>query len=95
MWLRSRNLRTLLGLVVAITLCICAEWAAQTRFERFLQEMEAAAAGIVEVGDILSREPADPAVHRRYRLYKCVRAALPRPPRARAHCGAHGKDRPS
>ena len=42
-----------------------------------MQEIEAAAAEIVEVGDILfSRgEPSDPALLSRYQLYKRVKAA--------------------
>ena len=44
--------------------------------------MEAAAAEIVEVGDLLfSRgEPSDPALQRRYQLYTRVKAALALPP---------------
>jgi len=47
-----------------------------------LQEAEAAAAELVEVGDLLFRggAPADPALQRRYRLYKRVKAAVAIPP---------------
>jgi hypothetical protein len=46
-----------------------------------LQEMEAAAAELVEVGDALFKhgEPSDPALLRRNRLNKCVKAALALP----------------
>ena len=54
------------------------ERTARERFERSLGEIEAAAAEIVEVGDLLFRggEPSDPALRRRYRLYTRVKAAL-------------------
>jgi hypothetical protein len=43
-----------------------------------LQEMEVAAAELLEVGDVLFKhgEPSDPALVRRYRLYKRVKAAV-------------------
>jgi hypothetical protein len=54
---------------------------ARTKFQRSLLEMEAAAAELVEAGDALFRngEPADPALSRRYGLYKRVQAALALP----------------
>jgi hypothetical protein len=54
------------------------ERAAREKVERSLQEIEAAAAELVQVGEALFRrgEPADPALLRRYRLYKRVQAAL-------------------
>ena len=58
-----------------------AERTAREKFERSLREIEAAAAEIVEVGDLLFRggEPSDPALLRRYRLYRRVKAALALP----------------
>jgi hypothetical protein len=58
------------------------ERAARERFEAWSQEIEAAAAEIVEVGDLLFRhgEPADPALLRRYQLYSRVKAAVALPP---------------
>jgi hypothetical protein len=46
-----------------------------------LWELEAAAAEIVEVGDLLfgHGEPRDPALLRRYRLYTRVKAAVALP----------------
>jgi hypothetical protein len=46
-----------------------------------LQEMEDAAAELVELGDLLFRrgEPCDPALMRRYELYKRVKAAVALP----------------
>jgi len=57
------------------------ERTAPEKFERSLREIEAAAAEIVEVGDLLFRggEPSDPALLRRYRLYTRVKAALALP----------------
>ena len=54
---------------------------APEKFERSLREVEAAAAEIVVVGDVLFRggEPSDPALLRRYRLYTRVKAALALP----------------
>jgi len=54
------------------------ERAAREKFEAWLQEVEAAAAEIVEVGDLLfSRgELSDPALLRRYQLCERVKAAL-------------------
>jgi hypothetical protein len=47
----------------------------------WLREIEDAAAAIVEVGDLLfrGREPTDPALLRRFQLYKRVKAALALP----------------
>jgi hypothetical protein len=47
-----------------------------------LHEIEAAAAELVLLGDLLFRggEPADPALHGRYRLYTRVKAAVALPP---------------
>jgi hypothetical protein len=58
------------------------ERTARQRFAAWLQEIEAAAAELVEVGDLLFRsgEPSDPALLRRYRLYKRVKAAVALPP---------------
>jgi hypothetical protein len=58
------------------------ERAAREKFKRWLQEAEAAAAELVEVGDLLFRagEPSDPALLRRYRLYHRVKAAVALPP---------------
>jgi hypothetical protein len=53
----------------------CAEErAAREKLEGWLREMEAAAAEIVEVGDLLFRggEPSDPALLPQYRLYICL-----------------------
>jgi hypothetical protein len=52
------------------------ELAARDKFEAWLQEMEAAAAELVQLGDALFRggEPSDPALLRRYQLYKRVKA---------------------
>jgi hypothetical protein len=64
------------------TLLECAEErAAREKFEGWVREMEAAAAEIVEVGDLLFRggEPSDPALLPRYRLYMRVKAALALP----------------
>ena len=57
------------------------ERTAPEKFERSLREIEAAAAEIVEVGDLLFRggEPSDPALLRRYRLYTRVEAAVALP----------------
>jgi hypothetical protein len=57
------------------------ERTARERFEAWLQEIEAAAAEFVEVGDLLfSRgEPSDPALLPRYQLYKRVKAAVALP----------------
>jgi len=57
------------------------ERAARETFEAWLREIEAAAAEIVEVGDLLFRrgEPTDPVLLRRYQLYKRVKAALELP----------------
>jgi len=54
----------------------------ENSIEAWLQEIEAAAAEIVEVGDLLFRrgEPIDPALLRRYQLYKRVKAAFALPP---------------
>ena len=48
-----------------------------------MRELEAAAAEIVEVGDLLfiRGEPSDPALLRRYQLYTRVKAALALPMR--------------
>jgi hypothetical protein len=56
------------------------ERAAREKFEAWLQEIEAAAAEVIEVGNLLFRhgEPTDPALLRRYRLY--VKAAVALPP---------------
>jgi len=53
------------------------ERAAREKFMAWLREIEAAAAEIVEVGDLLfSRgEPSDPDPQRRYQLYTRVKAA--------------------
>jgi len=60
---------------------VAEERTARERLEAWLREMEAAAAEIVEVGDLLfSRgEPSDPALLRRYQLYTRVKAALALP----------------
>jgi hypothetical protein len=52
------------------------ERAAREKFRRWLQEAEAAAAELVEVGDLLFRggEPSDPALLRRYRRPERVAA---------------------
>jgi hypothetical protein len=57
------------------------ERAAREKFAAWLREIEAAAAEIVEVGDLLfSRgEPSDPALRRRYQLYTRAKAALALP----------------
>jgi hypothetical protein len=57
------------------------ERAAREKFERSLREIEAAAAEIVDIGDALfmGGEPSDPALLRRYQLYKRVKAALSLP----------------
>jgi hypothetical protein len=51
------------------------------KFEAWLREIEASAAELVEIGDALFRrgEPSDPALQRRYQLYKRVKAALALP----------------
>ena len=48
------------------------ERGAREKFGAWLREVEAAAAELVELGDALFRagEPTDPALLRRYRLYK-------------------------
>ena len=48
----------------------------------WLREVEDAAAEIVELGDLLFArgEPSDPALLRRYQLYKRVKAAVALPP---------------
>src|SRR5215510_15182216 len=53
----------------------------ENSIEAWLQEIEAAAAEIVEVGDLLfgRAEPSDPALQRRYQLYTWVKAALALP----------------
>jgi hypothetical protein len=58
------------------------ELTGREKFEAWLQEIEAAAAELVELGDALFRggEPSDPALLRRYRLYKRVKAAVALPP---------------
>jgi len=58
-----------------------AERAAREKFEAWLREIEDAAAELVEVGDLLFArgEPRDPALLRRYQLYKRVKAALALP----------------
>ena len=57
------------------------ERAARERFMKSLREMEEAAAELVELGDALFRggEPTDPALLRRYRLYRRAKAALALP----------------
>ena len=57
------------------------ERAAREKFEAWLREIEAAAAEIAQVGDLLfSRgEPSDPTLQRRYRVYTRVKAALALP----------------
>jgi hypothetical protein len=57
------------------------ERAAREKFARWLQEAEAAAAELVEVGDALFKhgEPSDPDLLRRYRLYTRVKAAVALP----------------
>jgi hypothetical protein len=57
------------------------ERAARERFLGSLREMEEAAAELVELGDVLfgGGEPTDPALLRRYRLYKQAKAALALP----------------
>ena len=59
------------------------ERAAREKFELWVQEIEAAAAEIVEVGDLLllfrGGEPSDPTLLRRYWLYTRVKAALALP----------------
>jgi hypothetical protein len=64
------------------------ERAARVKFERSLREIEAAAAELVEVGDLLFRggEPSDPALLRRYRLYKRVKATVALGRSAGRHC---------
>jgi hypothetical protein len=73
------------------------ERAAREKFERWLVEMEAAAAEIVEVGDLLFRggEPSDPALPPRYRLYMRVKAALALPLGPERVCLAGGEGRRS
>jgi hypothetical protein len=58
------------------------ERAAREKLEAWLREIEASAAELVEIGDVLFRggEPSDPALLRRYQLYKRVKAALALPP---------------
>jgi hypothetical protein len=71
------------------------ERAAREKFERSLQEMEAAAAELVEIGDALFKhgEPSDPAFLPRYQMYKrVVKAALALPmklERAADNCTRH------
>ena len=57
------------------------ELAAGEKLEAWLQEIEAAAAELVDVGDLLFRggEPTDPALLRHYQLYKRVKSALALP----------------
>jgi hypothetical protein len=47
-----------------------------------LQEIEVAAAELVQLGDALFKDggPSDPVLHRRYQLYKRVKAAVALPP---------------
>jgi hypothetical protein len=54
----------------------------RARAFEWLQEIEAAAAEIVDVGDLLFRRgaPSDPALLRRYELYTRVKTALALPP---------------
>jgi hypothetical protein len=58
------------------------EWAALEKFAVWLQEVEAAAAEIVEVRDLLFRggQPSDPSLLKGYRLFRCVKAAVAVPP---------------
>jgi hypothetical protein len=53
------------------------ERAVRERFGAWLREIEAAAAELVEVGDLLFRagEPSDPALLPRYRLYRRVKCS--------------------
>jgi hypothetical protein len=55
---------------------------AQEKFGAWLREVEASAAELVELGDALfgGGEPSDPALLRRYRLCKRVKAAVALPP---------------
>jgi hypothetical protein len=55
---------------------------AQERALAKLHEMEAAAAELVFLGDLLFRrgQPSDPALQQRYRLYARVKAAVALPP---------------
>jgi len=54
----------------------------RARAIEWLREVEASAAELVEVGDLLFRdgEPSDPALLPRYQLYTRVKAALALPP---------------
>jgi hypothetical protein len=71
------------------------ERAAREKFEAWLQEIEAAAAEIFEVGDLLFRrgEPTDPALLRRYRLY-ARKGSGGATAWAGACCGASGGEDP-
>jgi len=53
----------------------------RTRAIEWLHEVEPSASELVEVGDLLFArgEPSDPALLRRYQLYKRVKAALALP----------------
>jgi hypothetical protein len=54
----------------------------RARAIEWLREVEASAAELIEVGDLLFAcgEPSDPALLRRYQLYTRVKAAFSLPP---------------
>ena len=59
-----------------------AEQVVRERFAAWLREIEESAAELIELGDLLFArgEPSDPALLRRYQLYKRVKAAVALPP---------------
>jgi hypothetical protein len=71
----------------------------RARAIEWLREVEASAAELVEVGDLLFArgEPSDPALLPRYQLYTRVKAALSLPPGlervAALHAAKIGNDR--